>query len=889
MSLGEGLAQSVEEGTPHDVVWEQMVNLSANAARIHREAKDRQRGVRTVIQVADATRKGLFVTGHLGESRSKNERLDLEFPEIARGELPPGTRLKLVTERRVEEDNEDDDDDYERATESLSSWSDRMIHGGQGTGTGRYRLDDRGMIREIREPRSNPYITGRYDEEEPEPPKFLTLSAPVEVMSIGEDPGSEYAKSQARLRFIGDEAVRLYMEQGDRTKLVRAPEKSHERFLDILRQAGLGENVPTPLKSFLSGDFGPLPPEDELAKNDDLDPVQERAYGLAMAGVPNLEIQGPPGTGKTRVVCNIIEGHLKAGRKVLVLSETNPAIDVVGEMLIERKKMKKKHIHRTGNDFKPVRECVRGCRIRKKINFPHAAIRRIDNLTDERVIKEAEKILGQEVYGERAISDARDALKELEKTRYDRKVLEAKMKYQKSLEEDGGVTLSTFGTAISDGILNSTQYDVVIVDESTKAYAEQMIQAGLLATSQLIHIGDPLQLGNIPLEREERTLLEQACYEELIKGEDFMDYAHGTILEDSAEGLTEGQDISERMAAVQQQTRLNIDHIYSEPIPEWAQVERDEDDEGEPEIQERLVKEMKQAKGLNDEDARNEVQKLLSTAVAMVNMYEHGLFSEAVLSCDDPENQLPYVFLEKNRRSLPAITRFLSELIYDGRMKEGREADEVLGDGVVQWIDTEALQPHESTVGTSKRNHVEADVIVSRVLDMVLNPDRDQRVAPEKIAVIATYAQQARLIRRRFKQHLGGNKKLLARLEARVATVDAYQGSESDIVFVSMTRSNDEGEIGFLDERRRFGVAIGRAREQLYLVGDAKTIVEGNRDPESKAFFQKAFKLVEREGRVVEEEVKTGERKKRSHGDRKGQRRRKRQREGDERAARKAS
>ncbi|MBO9639437.1 MAG: IGHMBP2 family helicase, partial [Siphonobacter aquaeclarae] len=57
-----------------------------------------------------------------------------------------------------------------------------------------------------------------------------------------------------------------------------------------------------------------------------------------------------------------------------------------------------------------------------------------------------------------------------------------------------------------------------------------------------------------------------------------------------------------------------------------------------------------------------------------------------------------------------------------------------------------------------------------------------------------------------------------------INTVDSFQGQERDIVYLSMTRSNTEGEIGFLSDIRRMNVAMTRARKKLVVVGDSGTL-----------------------------------------------------------------
>ena len=69
-------------------------------------------------------------------------------------------------------------------------------------------------------------------------------------------------------------------------------------------------------------------------------------------------------------------------------------------------------------------------------------------------------------------------------------------------------------------------------------------------------------------------------------------------------------------------------------------------------------------------------------------------------------------------------------------------------------------------------------------------------------------------------------------------TVDGFQGQERDIIIISLVRSNDEGQIGFLRDLRRMNVAITRARMKLIILGDRDTLC---RHP----FYQKLWSYIQ--------------------------------------------
>ena len=70
-----------------------------------------------------------------------------------------------------------------------------------------------------------------------------------------------------------------------------------------------------------------------------------------------------------------------------------------------------------------------------------------------------------------------------------------------------------------------------------------------------------------------------------------------------------------------------------------------------------------------------------------------------------------------------------------------------------------------------------------------------------------------------------------------VNTVDGFQGQERDVIFISLVRANEEGQIGFLNDLRRMNVAITRARMKLVILGEAATLSH-------HAFYKKLLEYV---------------------------------------------
>ena len=103
------------------------------------------------------------------------------------------------------------------------------------------------------------------------------------------------------------------------------------------------------------------------------------------------------------------------------------------------------------------------------------------------------------------------------------------------------------------------------------------------------------------------------------------------------------------------------------------------------------------------------------------------------------------------------------------------------------------------------------------------------------VGVISPYRAQVQYLRSqlRKKEYFKPFRHLIS-----VNTVDGFQGQERDIIVISLVRSNDEGQIGFLRDLRRMNVAITRARMKLIIIGAPQTMT---RHP----FYRKLYEYIE--------------------------------------------
>jgi ATP-dependent RNA/DNA helicase IGHMBP2 len=181
--------------------------------------------------------------------------------------------------------------------------------------------------------------------------------------------------------------------------------------------------------------------------------------------------------------------------------------------------------------------------------------------------------------------------------------------------------------------------------------------------------------------------------------------------------------------------------------------------------------------------------------------------------------------LEEQYRMHEAIQGYSSKVFYKDKLKAHASVAKHLlfeNDSPLHFIDTAGCGFDEKLDGTSSTNPEEAAFLVKQLIK--LTAELDHYYAREyfpTVAVISPYKQQVNILRelveassdlRNYQNSISVN------------TIDSFQGQERDIVFISMTRSNDKGEIGFLQDIRRMNVAMTRARKKLVIVGDSATL-----------------------------------------------------------------
>ncbi|MDE6771161.1 MAG: AAA family ATPase [Muribaculaceae bacterium] len=199
--------------------------------------------------------------------------------------------------------------------------------------------------------------------------------------------------------------------------------------------------------------------------------------------------------------------------------------------------------------------------------------------------------------------------------------------------------------------------------------------------------------------------------------------------------------------------------------------------------------------------------------------------------------------LDTQYRMNEEIMRFSSDWFYNGAMKA---APEVKFRGIldydtpIEWIDTAETSlgydnPEEpssepdisfrETLAGNSFGRLNKDEAILTLLTLQKYIERigRQRFLDERIdvGVISPYRAQVQYLRRLIK-----NTPFFRQFRSAISidTVDGFQGQERDVILISLVRSNDSGNIGFLRDLRRMNVAMTRARMKLIIIGSAATL-----------------------------------------------------------------
>ena len=172
--------------------------------------------------------------------------------------------------------------------------------------------------------------------------------------------------------------------------------------------------------------------------------------------------------------------------------------------------------------------------------------------------------------------------------------------------------------------------------------------------------------------------------------------------------------------------------------------------------------------------------------------------------------------LDTQYRMNEQIMNFSNQQFYGGKLKaDDAVRNHTIDDKAVQFIDTAGcgFEEKKDKESLSLYNQGEIELINKLLEQHILIYNNEY-----SIGIISPYRQQVE----RMTENIKKSYDFLPNV--KIDTIDSFQGQERDLIIISLVRSNENAEIGFLKDYRRLNVALTRARKKLIVIGDSATL-----------------------------------------------------------------
>ena len=515
----------------------------------------------------------------------------------------------------------------------------------------------------------------------------------------------------------------------------------------------------------------------------DLDkPKQEALLGL-WSTLPSFFVVGPPGVGKTKLATEVVRRRFIADHstRLLVTAQGHDALNNLQD------KIKNSLVTSGLNDVLIVRSTTSSDRRKPSSEDIHQiGLGYLDRLSESKLAYNAPTGMRARILALRDAAGRPDFARD----NVDREQRSELSAVSSLLLDAANIVFSTANSPDIERLVEAReQFDWVIVEEAAKATGPELVGPLMLSGRRLL-IGDHHQLPPFESERMVKILSDHALVKEALEiAEQFI----GPILRDG-----ELEELS--LVAADSDSLKNSSNMalrLLEPFRTFAE----------------------------DDERRRQ---------------------------SNPNHRPIVATLTEQRRMDPAIAEIVSNAFYRGKLateaKRAQSASEDLSP-ILQLAPMSSSPvvvidfPHVSATGKSigsersrPRYHNPSEVkAVINVLRHLRPRDAEQ---PPSLAILSPYqAQVDQLL-----QHVTAAKSSTLRhldqfASVRndgvfVGTVDSFQGSEADIVILSLVRNNPRtgrGALGFLRDKRRMNVALSRAKSQLIIVGSLAFLREAVR------------------------------------------------------------
>ncbi|KAF8208137.1 AAA domain-containing protein [Mycena galopus ATCC 62051] len=370
-----------------------------------------------------------------------------------------------------------------------------------------------------------------------------------------------------------------------------------------------------------------------------------------------------------------------------------------------------------------------------------------------------------------------------------------------SVLADSQVVLATCHSAGGRQLRNH-DFDVVIIDEATQAL-EAVCWVPILKGKKLILAGDPMQLPptvlSVDKTKKEKKSTKASTSKSVQSDKKPSPPAPAPDIQSPAEG--DGSD-SESSSSSETETEPSDKPkpARKEKAPPQQKVKPKDH-----------VPVLRPPRTL-ETTLFDRLEKMYGSNIKRMLQVQYRMHSDI---CAFPSKTL----YSSKLTSSPSVASHLLRDLPETHADSLDDEKEVLATPVV-FFDTAGCEYFERLEGDndegSRCNENEATVVKNWVDKLV-----GAGVQPAQIAVISPYQAQVTLLTSLIRPQYG--------IELEIGTVDGMQGREKDAVIISLVRSNETREVGFLKEKRRLNVAMTRAKRHLCVVGDSATVCYGGK------------------------------------------------------------
>ncbi|KAI0795525.1 P-loop containing nucleoside triphosphate hydrolase protein [Abortiporus biennis] len=595
-----------------------------------------------------------------------------------------------------------------------------------------------------------------------------------------------------------------------------------EKMIDLLEKAALpssgssdAKSIPemTALVRVLLGISSPsekIPVQDLKFFDDSLNPSQKDAIRFAMESPEVACIHGPPGTGKTHTLIELIRQLTTQSAanprplRLLICGASNLSVDNILERLLtlpspangERLK-----VTRVGHPARVMgKENVLESTLEVKAGRSEQAAlaRDVKNELESALSSLAGKGKGTKGKAPRG-TERKKLWEEVRALRKEYRQREGGV--VQTVLSDSQVVLATCHSA-GGYQLRSQKFDVVIIDEATQAL-EAVCWIPIFKAKKLILAGDPLQLPPTVLSNDKDKVQKKDAK---VK---------------SATTAKPGKKETTPPA-----TKEDVDGGSDTPDSDADEMELELSESEDSEISTQKLEFQKPIVSIKKgPSSKPLLRPPRSLEVTLFDRLEkmYGPRIKRMLNVQYRMHKQIATFPSKvmyhsKLRSHESVAKHLLKDLPNTNAENDEDEKEFLGTPVV-FFDTAGCEYFERVDGDgdegSKCNENEVTV-VKNWIDQLIGVG----VLPSQIAVITPYQAQVALLTTTLRPVYG--------LELEIGTVDGMQGREKEAVIISLVRSNETREVGFLKDKRRLNVAMTRAKMHLCVVGDSSTVQHGS-------------------------------------------------------------